>query len=59
MAYHVKMHGKGTEVSLRSIYYMIGRETGLNKQALHDEKKIQRIIKQVREIEGEGYMYFI
>ncbi|MCB1651197.1 MAG: ATP-dependent Clp protease ATP-binding subunit [Alphaproteobacteria bacterium] len=59
MAYHVKMHGKGTEVSLESIYYMIGRETGLNKQALHDEKKIQRIIKQVREIEGEGYMYFI
>jgi len=59
MAYHVKTHGKNSEVTLDSIYYMIGRETGLNKQALHDEKKIQRIMKQVREIEGEGYTYYI
>lgn len=59
MAYHVKTHGTGTEVSLDSIYYMIGRETGLNQQALHDEKKIQRIMKQVDEIEGEGHTYSI
>ena len=59
MAYHVKTHGTGTEVSLDSIYYMVGRETGLNQQALHDEKKIQRIMKQVNEIEGEGHTYSI
>ncbi|MBX2834401.1 MAG: AAA family ATPase [Micavibrio sp.] len=59
MAYHVKTFGKGTEVTLESIYYMVGRETGLNKQALHDEKKLQRIIKQVQELEGEGYTFSI
>ncbi len=59
MAYHVKTFGKDTECTLESIYYMIGRETGLNKQALHDEKKIQRITKQVRQIEGEGHTYAI
>ncbi len=59
MAYHVKTHGEGNEVNLESIYYMVGRETGLNKQALHDEKKVQRIMKQVEEIEGEGHTYTI
>jgi ATP-dependent Clp protease ATP-binding subunit ClpA len=59
MAYHVKTHGRDTDVTLDSIYYMIGRETGLNKQALHDEKKIQRIMKQVAEIEEEGNIYHI
>lgn len=59
MAYHVKEHGTGTEVSFDSIYYMVGRETGLNKQALHDEKKVQRIIKEVTELEGLGYVYFV
>ncbi|MCB9982984.1 MAG: ATP-dependent Clp protease ATP-binding subunit [Rhodospirillales bacterium] len=59
MAYHVKTHGKNTNVTLDSIYYMVGRETGLNKQALHDDKKIQRIMKHVQEIEGEGHMYYI
>lgn len=59
MAYHVKTYGKGTQTSLDSIYYMIGRETGLNKKALHDEKKIQRIMKEVQDIEGEGYIYHI
>jgi ATP-dependent Clp protease ATP-binding subunit ClpA len=59
MAYHVKTHGTGTEVNVESIYYMVGRETGLNKQALHDEKKIERIIAEVIEIEGQGYTYFI
>ena len=59
MAYHVKTHGRDTEVTLESIYYMVGRETGLNKQALHDEKKVQRIIKQVQQIEGEGHTYHI
>lgn len=59
MAYHVKMNGKGGEVSLESIYYMVGRETGLNKQALHDEKLVQRVMKHVKEIEGESVLYYI
>ncbi len=59
MAYHVKQHGRGSEVSLESIYYMVGRETGLNTQALHDEKKIQRIQKQVKELEALEYSYSI
>jgi ATP-dependent Clp protease ATP-binding subunit ClpA len=59
MAYQVKTHGPGTEVTLDSIYYMVGRETGLNKQALHDEKKIARIAKEVLALEGEGYSYDI
>lgn len=59
MAYHVKMHGRDTDVTLDSVYYMVGRETGLNKQALHDEKKMQRIMKKVTEIEGEGSIFHI
>lgn len=59
MAYHVKTFGKNTEVTAESIYYMVGRETGLNKRALHDEKKYQRIIKQTMEIEGEMGIYYI
>jgi ATP-dependent Clp protease ATP-binding subunit ClpA len=59
MAYHVKTFGTRQECSLESIYYMVGRETGLNKQALHDEKKLQRIIKSVAEIEGEREMFYI
>ncbi len=52
MAYHVKNHGRGTELDLDSIYYMVGRETGLNKQAIHDEKKHQKILNMVAELEG-------
>lgn len=59
MAYHVKTYGRDTEVSLDSIYYMIGRETGLNKGALHDEKKWERVVANVIEAEGEGYTYSI
>lgn len=59
LAYHVKTYGTGGELSLDSIYYMVGRETGLNKQALHDERKVQKIIKQVDEIEGQKAMYYI
>lgn len=59
MAYHVKMHGKGGELSSESIYYMTGRETGLNKQALHDEKLVARIMKHVEEVEGAGLIYSI
>ena len=59
MAYHVKTIGKESEVSLDSIYYMVGRETGLNKNALHDDKKYDRIVKQVAEIENKGNVYFI
>ena len=59
MAYQVKTHGKGTEVALDSIYYMVARETGLNKTALHDERKMERIVSEVIDIEGEGYSYFV
>jgi ATP-dependent Clp protease ATP-binding subunit ClpA len=59
MAYHVKTFGRDKEVTPESIYYMVGRETGLNKQALHDEKKMVRIMKHVEEVEGEGAVYYI
>ena len=59
MAYHVKTHGAGGELNMESIYYMTGRETGLNKQALHDEKLVQRIHKHVEELEGLGHTYQI
>lgn len=59
MAYHVKEHGTDGEISLESVYYMVGRETGLNKNALHDEKKLQRVMKQVQELEGDGAMFYI
>jgi ATP-dependent Clp protease ATP-binding subunit ClpA len=59
MAYHVKTHGTGTELSTDSIYYMVARETGLNRQALHDEKKVQRIIKQVADMETDAITYTI
>ncbi len=59
MAYHAKEFGRDTEVTMESVYYMVGRETGLNKQALHDDKKIQRIMKQVTEIEGDAEIYYI
>ncbi|MBG78710.1 MAG: Clp protease [Alphaproteobacteria bacterium] len=59
MAYHVKENGNGGEINLDSVYYMVGRETGLNKNALHDEKKLQRVLKQVLDIEGDGRMYYI
>lgn len=59
MAYHAKTFGINQEVALESIYYMVGRETGLNKQALHDEKKLARIISEVSDIEGRGYVYSV
>lgn len=51
MAYHVKENGIDQQISLESIYYMIGRETGLNKTALHDDKKVQEITKEVAKLE--------
>jgi hypothetical protein len=59
MAYHVKNYGTGGEVALDSIYYMVARETGLNKNALHDDRKMERIIANVIEIEGQGYTYLV
>lgn len=59
MAHHVKERGSGAELDMDSIYYMVARETGLNKTALHDEKKVERIIKQVEEIEGAAHSYAI
>lgn len=51
MAHHVKEKGRGGELAVESIYYMVGRETGLNKTALHDDKKLQAVIKQTEDIE--------
>jgi len=53
MAHHVKENGNVGELDIESIYYMVGRETGLNKTALHDERKLERIVKEVTDIEGE------
>ena len=50
MAYHVKTFGIKQDVALESIYYMVGRETGLNKTALHDEKKVEAVRKEVEEL---------
>jgi len=54
MAHHVKENGTGGEVELNSIYYMVGRETGLNKSALHDEKTITEIATQVAKLEDDS-----
>lgn len=59
MAYHVKEHGSGGEINMDSVYYMVARETGLNKTALHDEKKLQRLVQKVQDIEGEGLSWSI
>jgi ATP-dependent Clp protease ATP-binding subunit ClpA len=59
MAYHVKKFGVDTDVTFESVYYMVGRETGLNKQALHDEQKLQRIIKEVADIETSAIVYHV
>lgn len=34
MAHHVKERGTGGELSLDSVYYMIGKETGIHPDAL-------------------------
>lgn len=59
MAYHVKTHGTGGQTSLESVYYMIGRETGLNKQALHDPRLVSRVQRHINELEGEMGIYHI
>lgn len=53
MAHHVKENGRGGELSLDSIYYMVARETELNQKALHDEKLWRRVQEQVKEIKGK------
>lgn len=52
MAFHVREHGVGSTLSVESIYHMVGRETKLNKIALHDEKKLQEVIEHVDILEG-------
>jgi ATP-dependent Clp protease ATP-binding subunit ClpA len=53
MAYHAMNHGINQELSQDSIYYMIGRETGLNRHALHDEKLIERVQEEIAIAEGK------
>ncbi|MCF8495431.1 MAG: AAA family ATPase [Alphaproteobacteria bacterium] len=52
LAHHVKEKGAGGEIDLESIYYMIGRETGLNRNALHDEKKVRLNLQETEELEA-------
>ncbi len=53
MAYHVMHKGINQDLDMDSIYYMVARETGLNAQAMHDEKLLRRISEEVAVIEGE------
>ncbi len=53
MAYHVQQKGINQTITLESIYYMVGRETGLNKAALHDDKKVEEIKNEVRQLESQ------
>ncbi|MGH1455998.1 MAG: AAA family ATPase [Alphaproteobacteria bacterium] len=53
MAYHVLEHGINQPVALESIYYMVARETGLNARAMHDEKQLAEIKRQVGILEGD------
>ncbi len=53
MAYHVFTKGTDQEIDLDSIYYMVGRETGLNAKAMHDEMMIREIKEEVAILEGE------
>ncbi len=39
MAHHVMMHGYDKDLDDWSIYYMLGRETGLNARALMDDRR--------------------
>lgn len=52
MAYHVKIHGIDQDLSLESIYYMVARETSLNRNALHDDKLIQEVGAKVQKLES-------
>lgn len=53
MAHHVKENGRGGEVSLASVYYMIGGESGLNPNALIDETMRKTLGKEVKRINDE------
>ncbi len=53
MAYHVMYKGINQELDAHSIYYMVARETGLNAQALNDEKLLRKIAEEVAKIEGD------
>ncbi len=52
LAHHVMHHKEQKILAPESIYYMVGRETGLNKTALHDPRKVQAIKAQIAELES-------
>ncbi len=52
MAHHVMHKGNDEELTKESIYQMVARETGLNANALHDEKLIRDIEEEVAILEG-------
>jgi ATP-dependent Clp protease ATP-binding subunit ClpA len=53
MAYHAMYQGINQDLSRESIYYMIARETGLNKTAMHDEKLLEKIREDMAVMEGQ------
>jgi hypothetical protein len=46
----VKEHGRGGQVEMSSVYYMIGREAGLNPNALADVRLEHKLSEQVKQI---------
>lgn len=52
MACFVQKNGINQDIDLDCIYYMVGRETGLNRNALHDENKWKEICAEVKQLES-------
>lgn len=52
MAYHAMYCGINQPLVKESIYYMIARETGLNKTAMHDPKLIEKIKEELKVLEN-------
>ena len=53
MAYHAMYQGINQDLTRDSIYYMVARETGLNKTAMHDEKLLEKIREDMAVMEGQ------
>ncbi len=53
MAHHVKEHGIGGQVGMASVYYMIGREAGINPSALADDRLEHKFVEEVQKVNVE------
>lgn len=51
MAYHIREFGNKEPLRYEAIYYMVARETGLNKVALQDEKREAKIRKAIEDLD--------